>query len=56
MDWLIKCDKQWIALCVQYNEQEMYLKYLEGTIDNVKKVSFQVKNYIDIKKFFAGDY
>ena len=56
IDIIIQSDDNYRKLKIEYNTQEMYLKYLEFTIDNIKKISFQVKNYIEIKKFFAGDY
>jgi endonuclease IV len=56
IDILIKSEKKYVDICVEYNKQEVYFKYLEATIDNIKKISFQIKNYIDMKKFFAGDY
>jgi hypothetical protein len=37
------------------NEQETIVKYLEETIDNFKKLSFNIKNWIDIKKYFEGN-
>jgi hypothetical protein len=56
IDILIKSDDNYIKLCIEYNKQEMYYKYFEYTVDNIKKISFQIKNYIEIKKFFNGDY
>jgi hypothetical protein len=56
IDVLIKQQQSYLNVCIEYNKQEMYLKYFEATMDNIKKVSFQIKNYIDVKKFFAGDY
>ncbi len=41
-------------LRVAANEQEYIVKYLEGVLDNIKRLSFSIKNYIDIQKFRAG--
>jgi hypothetical protein len=56
IDILIQSEGKYRDIKIEYNTQEMYLKYLDFTIDNIKKISFQVKNYIEIKKFFSGDY
>jgi hypothetical protein len=55
IDIMIKSEDKYIDVCIEYNKQETYLKYLEATIDNIKKISFQVKNFIEIKKFYQGD-
>jgi hypothetical protein len=35
---------------------ESQIKYLEETIANIKSMSFNIKNYIELKKFYTGDY
>jgi len=35
--------------------QEKYCNFLEHTINNIKSVSFNINNYINVKKFFQGD-
>jgi hypothetical protein len=55
IDIIIQSESKYRDIKIEYNTQEMYLKYLDFTIDNIKKISFQVKNYIEIKKFFQGD-
>lgn len=46
---------QYVDLCRELIKQEMYCNYLEHTVNNIKSISFQVNNYINVKKFFQGD-
>ena len=39
---------------IEANQQEYMVEYLEGVLDNVKRLSFSLKNYIDMKKFQTG--
>lgn len=36
------------------SKQSIIVKYLEETLTNIKAISFNIKNYIDIKKYFEG--
>lgn len=50
----INCEPNYHAMRVKANEQEYIVKYLEGVLDNIKRLSFSIKNYVDIQKFRAG--
>jgi len=50
----INTDPAYHALRIKANEQEYIVKYLEGVLDNIKRLSFSIKNYIDIQKFRTG--
>jgi len=39
---------------IKMNQQEYMVEYLEGVLDNVKRLSFSLKNFIDMKKFQTG--
>ena len=54
IDSQINTDPTYHQLRIKVNEQEYIVKYLEGVLDNVKRLSFSIKNYIDIQKFRAG--
>lgn len=41
-------------LRIRFNEQEFIVKYLEKTLENINRLSFSLKNYIDIMKFKHG--
>ncbi len=53
----IRADKNYYALIVSMDKQEVVVKYLEKTLVNIKDMSYNIKNYIDVKKFITGrDY
>jgi len=43
------------TLSIEVNRQEIIVKYLEETIDNIKKLSFNIKNWLEIKKYLEGN-
>lgn len=42
-------------LCVKIFKQEVIIRYLEETLSNIKSLSYNIKNYLDYKKFYAGE-
>lgn len=50
----IFADKVYHQQRIDANKQEYMVEYLEGVLDNVKRLSFSLKNYIDMKKFQTG--
>jgi hypothetical protein len=50
----IYSDPIYVKKQYEYNVQEKQVKYLEGIVDSVSKISFSVKNYVEFKKFLAG--
>lgn len=47
-------DPEYYKKCQEYVLQEIIVKYLESTIDNIQKLNFVVKNYIEWRKFLSG--
>lgn len=35
-------------------KQEYVVEYLEKTLDNIQRISFSIKNWVEIKKFMMG--
>lgn len=35
--------------------QQSIVTYLEGTVDNIRKLPFSLKNYIELKRFLEGN-
>jgi hypothetical protein len=54
IDSQIYANKDYHALRVYINQQEHVVKYLESVLDNIKRLSFSIKNWVDIKKFEHG--
>lgn len=54
IDSQVNTKPKYHALRIKANEQEYIVKYLEGVLDNIKRLSFSIKNFIDIQKFRAG--
>lgn len=50
----IKQDKKYVAKLNTFNEQEAHLKYLEGIIEAIKQLSYNIKSYIEWRKFTEG--
>jgi hypothetical protein len=45
----IHSDEAYYQLCLRANEQEKVVKYMEGICDAIKKVSYNIKNIIELK-------
>lgn len=45
----IYSDESYYKMCLSTNDQEMVVKYLEGICDAIKKLSYNIKNIIDLK-------
>lgn len=55
IDSQIYSHKDYVKVCQDLNEEELVVKRLEETLDNVKKISFHIRNFIEWKKFTEGD-
>jgi hypothetical protein len=55
IDVLMDSNTGYVDICRELAKQEMYCNYLEHTINNIKSISFNINNYINVKKFFQGD-
>ncbi len=49
LDPFILSDKLYYEHCLKINECELTVKYLEGVCDAIKRVSYNIKNIIDLK-------
>jgi hypothetical protein len=47
-------DEDYYKTCSEFDKQELYVKYFEMTLDNIKRMSYDIKNWVEIKKFYAG--
>jgi hypothetical protein len=56
IDSQINSNKEYCSLKRESIKLEFVVKYLEEVLDNIKRMSFSVKNYIDLQKFKAGMY
>lgn len=45
---------QYTELYKKIKEQEYYVNYIKGTLDNIKAMSFTIKNYLDYYKIING--
>jgi len=50
----INSNEKFYKILIKVNNQEIYLKWLEKALDNIKQMSFNIKNFIDYKKFMNG--
>lgn len=50
----INTNKEYNELRQELVKREFVVKYLEEVLDNIKRMSFSIKNFIDLKKFNAG--
>lgn len=51
----ILLDDDYYKTLGEYDWLSMVVGYIENTLDNIKKISFNIKNWIEIRKFFEGD-
>lgn len=51
----IKGDEKFMLKCSEINDVEHILKYFEKILENIKQISFNVKNFIDYTKFLNGE-
>jgi uncharacterized protein related to proFAR isomerase len=50
----INTNEDYNVLKQEQIKREFVVKYLEEVLDNIKRMSFSIKNFIDLKKFNAG--
>lgn len=50
----IHCNEAYCDLCYRINEQEMIVKYAEEMTDRIQKVSYSIKNIVDLKQLGMG--
>jgi hypothetical protein len=47
-------DPDYYKNCQEFNYQDIIVKFLESTLENIQKMNFTIKNYIEWRKFLAG--
>lgn len=47
-------DEEWISLNKECIKQECITKFLENVLSDVKQLSFNLKNFIEYKKYLEG--
>jgi len=50
----INGDDDYDELLRKYNVQALVIEYLENVLDNIKKLTFTIKNYVTFKMFLSG--
>lgn len=50
----VKCDKEWLTLARDYSKQKIIVDYLQETLGNINRMSYSIKNYIEILKYQGG--
>ncbi len=51
----IKKDELYYTLLKEVNDQKMIVEFLENTVKNIKTMSYDIKNFIEYKKFLEGN-
>lgn len=54
IDPLINDNNEYYVLCDKCIDSEFKLKFFEKVLSDIDKMSFNIKNYIEIKKFMEG--
>ena len=49
-------DSKYQSISKRYEEQHIIVIYIEKTLENIKSMSFSIKNFIELKKFYAGEF
>lgn len=52
----INCNPVYIAKVKEVNQQKYILEFIKQTLDNIKNLSFTIKNYIEYKKILTASY
>ncbi|MFW6282046.1 MAG: recombination mediator protein UvsY [bacterium] len=50
----IKSNDKYYKAALEYSQQEVIVKYIEQTIDQINALGFRIKNYIDLLKIKKG--
>lgn len=55
VETVIFSDDKYDETCRLENESGVIVEYLKGTLENISKISFNVKNFIEYRKFLEGN-
>ena len=54
IDSQINCCIPYVTKLKQVNQQKYFLEFIENTLNNIKNLSFAIKNYLDYKKLMMA--
>ena len=54
IDHYVHLNSDYIKLVSDFKEQEYIVKYLESVMEQVNKISFNIKNFVDLQKVKMG--
>lgn len=54
LDMWVKSDELWTELSMAVYEQKVKVKFIEGCLERLNKMGFEVKNAIDWRKYMDG--
>lgn len=54
IDPYINNDIKFNKICYKLNNQEIYIKWIEKILDNIKQMGYSIKNFIEYQKFLNG--
>ena len=54
IDIYIKSDESYYNKCLEFQNQEIVVKYLEETLQNITVTGYRIKNYVDLLKLKMG--
>lgn len=49
-------DQKFLSFISKIEDQQEIVTYLEKTLDNIKTLSFTIKNYMDWQRFLNAEY
>jgi len=55
IDAYIGANKEYYDLILKFNDQEIVCQFLDKTLDNINNMKWNVKNYLEYKKFLSGE-
>ena len=50
IDVYIKANDKYYNKCLEYQTQEIIVKYIEETLQNITTTGYRIKNYVDLLK------
>ena len=50
----IATDTRWIEVALEVDRQKHVVDYLQATLDNINRLGFSIKSYIDLLKYQGG--
>lgn len=54
IDIYVKANERYYNKCLAFQNQEIVVKYLEETLQNITTTGYRIKNYVDLLKLKMG--